>query len=86
MSDQFVIANPEQQKKLLNVLREASNSLTRIDAEKDLIKESVKNICDELQLTKRVVNRMVKVYHKQNFAEEVSNHEQFETLYQTIVK
>jgi hypothetical protein len=29
---------------------------------------------------------MVKVYHKQNYDEEVAVHEQFETLYQTIVK
>lgn len=86
MSDTLILSNPADQKKLLDVLRETSNSLVRIEAEKDLIKESVKNICDELQLTKRVVNRMVKVYHKQNFHEEVAAHEQFETLYQTIVK
>jgi hypothetical protein len=29
---------------------------------------------------------MVKVYHKQNYDEEVATHEQFETLYETIVK
>jgi hypothetical protein len=29
---------------------------------------------------------MVKVYHKQNYDEEVATHEQFETLYEKIVK
>ena len=39
-----------------------------------------------LMATKNIVNSMVKVYHKQNYDEEVAVHEQFETLYQTIVK
>jgi hypothetical protein len=39
-----------------------------------------------LQLPKKLVSRMVNVYHKQNYDEEVATHEQFETLYETIVK
>jgi hypothetical protein len=37
-------------------------------------------------LPKKLVAKMVKVYHKQNYDEEVATHEQFETLYETIVK
>jgi hypothetical protein len=80
------ISNPADREKLLNVLRECSASLTRMEGEKDYIKESVTEICKQLQLPKRLVNRMVKVYHKQNYDEEVAVHEQFETLYETIVK
>jgi hypothetical protein len=80
------ISNPEDRKKLLDVLRECSASMTRIEGEKDYIKESVNDICKKLDLPKRLVSRMVKVYHKQNYDEEVAVHEQFETLYETIVK
>lgn len=80
------ISNPADREKLLSVLRECSASMTRIDGEKDYIKESVNDICKNLQLPKRLLNRMVKVYHKQNYDEEVATHEQFETLYETIVK
>jgi hypothetical protein len=80
------ISNPADREKLLNVLRECSASMTRMEGEKDYIKESVTEICKQLQLPKRLVNRMVKVYHKQNYDEEVAVHEQFETLYETIVK
>jgi hypothetical protein len=80
------ISNPADREKLLGVLRECSASMTRIDGEKDYIKESVNDICKNLQLPKRLLNRMVKVYHKQNYDEEVATHEQFETLYETIVK
>jgi hypothetical protein len=80
------ISNPADREKLLNVLRECSSSLTRMEGEKDFIKESVAEICKNLDLPKRLVSRMVKVYHKQNYDEEVTTHEQFETLYETVVK
>ena len=80
------ISNPADRDKLLGVLKECSNSLVRMEAERDLIKEAVKDICDKLQLPKRVVNKMVKVYHKQNFDEEVAVQDQFMGLYNAVVK
>lgn len=79
-------SNPADRDKLLGVLKECSNSLVRMEAERDLIKEAVKDICDKLQLPKRVVNKMVKVYHKQNFDEEVAVQDQFMELYNAVVK
>jgi hypothetical protein len=60
--------------------------MTRMEGERDYIKESVTAIAKDLQLPKKLVAKMVKVYHKQNYDEEVATHEQFETLYETIVK
>jgi hypothetical protein len=80
------ISNPADQKKLLDCLRECSASMTRMDGEKDYIRESIASISKDLQLPKKLVAKLVKVYHKQNFDEEVAVHEQFEQLYETIVK
>jgi hypothetical protein len=80
------ISNPVNQKKLLDCLRECSASMTRMDGEKDYIRESIASISKDLQLPKKLVAKLVKVYHKQNYDEEVATHEQFETLYETIVK
>lgn len=80
------LSNEADRKKLLGVLKECSNSLTRIAGERDLIKEAVSDVSESLQLPKRLVNKMVKVYHKQNYDEEVATNEQFEQLYETIVK
>ena len=80
------ISSESDRKKLLDVLKECSGALTRMEGEKDYIKESVSAIAKDLQLPKRLVSKVVKVYHKQNFDEEVATHEQFETLYETIVK
>ena len=80
------ISNEADKKKLLDCLRECSGSMTRMEGEKDYIKESISAIAKDLQLPKKLVAKMVKVYHKQNYDEEVATHEQFETLYETIVK
>lgn len=79
------ISNPADRKKLLDCLKECSNSLTRIEGERDYIKEVVTDIAKQLQLPKRIMNKMVKVYHKQNYDEEVATQEQFEQLYETVV-
>jgi len=84
--DANVLSNPADRDKLLNVVRECSGSMTRMEGEKDFVRESINNISKELDLPKRLVQRMVKVYHKQNYDEEVAVHEQFETLYQSVVK
>lgn len=84
--DVNILSNPADRQKLLKIIKECSDSLIRIDAEKDLIRETVAAVCEELKIPKKLVNRMVKVYHKQNYDEEVATHEQFETLYETVVK
>jgi len=80
------LSNPADREKLLKVIHECSDSMTRAEAEKDYIRESITEISKVLQLPKRLVARMVKVYHKQNYDEEVATHDQFETLYETVVK
>jgi hypothetical protein len=80
------ISSEADRKKLFDAIKECSDSMTRIEGEKDFIKEATKKVCEDLKLPKRLVNRLVKVYHKQNYDEEVATHEQFEQLYETIVK
>jgi len=59
--------------------------MTRIDAEKDLIRETIKDMADQFKLSKRTLNKMARVYHKQNFPQEVEMHEEFENLYESVV-
>ena len=76
----------EDRKKVHNALVEASNSLTRIDAERDLIKNIVGDANKNFQIPKKTIKKLIRVYHKQNFSEEVATHEEFETLYETVTK
>ena len=76
----------EDKKKIKDAMQEASNSLLRIDAERDHIKHITEDIFDNYKIPKKTISRMIKVYHKQNFQEEVAEHEEFEVLYQNITK
>jgi uncharacterized FlaG/YvyC family protein len=79
------ISSPSDRQKIKKMLGEISDSMTRISAERDLIKETIKEMSDEFKLPKRTLNKMAKVYYKQNFHVEQADHEEFETLYTTIV-
>lgn len=80
------ISSQADREKIKKMLGEVSNSMTRIEAERDLIKETIKEMSQEFNLPKRTLNRMAKVYHKQNFLREREEHEEFEDLYTTIVE
>lgn len=79
------LSQPDREK-LFKIIKDCSDSLTRIDGEQDFIRESITETSKQMQLPKKLVAKLVKVYHKQNFDEEVAVHEQFEQLYETIVK
>ncbi len=75
---------PVDKLKLLDALKDISTSMTRTDAERDLLKNIKKDICDELQLNRKVLNKLARTYHKGNFNEEVEMHKDFESLYETV--
>jgi hypothetical protein len=79
------LSQPDREK-LFKIIKECSDSMTRIDGEQDFIRESITETAKQMQLPKKLVAKLIKVYHKQNFDEEVAVHEQFETLYETVVK
>ena len=79
------LSAPDREK-LFKIVQECSNSMTRMDAEKDFVREAITDTAKNMQLPKKMVAKLVKVYHKQNFDEEVAVHEQFETLYESVVK
>lgn len=71
--------------KLKTTIHEISNSMTRIDGERDFIKEAIKAASEEHQMDKRVLRKIARAYHKQNFAEEVATAEEFEVQYTNVL-
>jgi hypothetical protein len=72
--------------KVLGCLQEISNSLTRIEAERDLIKEILQRMQDECELPKKLSRKLAKVYHKRNYEEEVAEQADFQTVYENVAK
>ena len=79
-------SSPEDRKRIRTALQEMSDSMTRIEAERDLMKEIITNVHEEFELSKKTFRRMAKVYHRQNFSKEVAEHEEFEVLYENITQ
>jgi ssDNA-specific exonuclease RecJ len=80
------ISSPADRDKIKKLLAEISGSMTRMEAERDLVRETIKDMSKQFNLPVKTLNRMAKVYHKQNYNQEVAEHEEFEELYETIVQ
>lgn len=77
-------STPEDKLKLISALKDISASMSRIEAERDLLKVLKNDICDELQLNRKVLNKLARTYHKGNYIEEVEMHKHFEELYLSV--
>jgi ribosomal protein S17E len=77
--------NEQQRKDIKNCLSEISNSYTRIEAERDLIKEVINRMADEFEMNKKLSRRLAKIYHKRNLEEEMAAAEEVSDTYELIV-
>lgn len=76
--------SPDQKVKLKNKFEEISKSLTRIAAERDLIKEILGDIKDEFEIAPKVSRKLAKIYHKRNLQEVVAEHSEVTDTYETL--
>jgi uncharacterized protein YukE len=84
MNASVIPSSPTDRKAILDCMKEISASMTRMEGEREYIREAIKEICDKQTLSKKTFRRMAKVYHKQNFNLELEEHEEFENMYQAI--
>ena len=84
MSATIVPSIPADRKAILDCMKEISASMTRVEGEREFIREAINEICEKQTLSKKTFRRMAKVYHKQNFSLEQEAHEEFENMYQAI--
>lgn len=76
--------DPDKRKAIKKVLDELSGSMSRIEGERDYISETIKKLSEEYDINKKVLRRMAKTYHKQNFSREIAENEEFETMYEQV--
>jgi methyl-accepting chemotaxis protein len=67
----------KDRKDIQNALREMSDSMTRVSAEKDLQKDIAQKMLDEIGVPKRDFNKLAKIYHASNLMEEAARNEEF---------
>ena len=79
-----MISNPEEAKTIKDCLQEMVDSMTRIAAERDLMKEIVARIKEDTTLKPKIFKRMAKVQFASNFSEVVAEDEEFVQLYEQL--
>lgn len=84
MSNIVIPSDEGTRDKIRSALHQISDSMTRIDAERDHIKEILQVIQDETEVPKKYVNKMAVIYHKQNLAEVKAENSDLEDLYEVI--
>lgn len=85
MAAEFIMpTDPKEIQKLQEAIKEASNSLLRTEAERDLIKNIKTDMKEAFGMPPKIFTRLVKTYHAQNFHEQVSQDEAYEELYEKL--
>ena len=76
----------EDRKALKKAILEMNDSMTRVGAERELMKEITNETCDKLGVDKKLFRRMAKAYFKANFKDEVQENTDFEEFYSTVIE
>lgn len=76
---------PEEMKlKLKNAIREMSDSYVRVEAERDLQKAILETVSEEIGVEKKIIRKMARAFHKQDFDKLREENQTFEVSYESV--
>jgi uncharacterized FlgJ-related protein len=75
----------DERAKLKKFVEEIDDSLTKIAAERELIKDILDRAKDELSLSPSLVRKLGKIHHKATFKEEVDEHDTVVEFYEIVM-
>ena len=84
MANVIIPSSEEDRKKIRGAMEEISNSYTRVEAERDFVKDAINTLADEVDIPKNILRKMAKIYHKQNITDVVSEVKDIEALMESI--
>jgi hypothetical protein len=84
MSEFTLPSDEKSRKSIVAAIKEASNSKTRIDAERDLIKEIAARVKEEQNMPPALFNSLVSAYHKQDLDKKQEKTEEFFDTYSVL--
>jgi len=84
MANVIIPSSEEDRKRIRDAMEEISNSYTRVEAERDFVKEAINNLAEDVDVPKNILRKMARIYHKQNMAAVVYEVEDIEALLESI--
>jgi hypothetical protein len=76
----------EELKVLKNGMKELSDVFTMQESQREVVKDILNSLHEELKIPKKIIRKMAKVYHKANYSEVLAEQEEFELLYSGIIE
>ena len=87
MTDTAVIpSNPADRQELKTMLSEMTNSMRRIDDEREQISDIAKAIEEKFDIKKKIARKLATTMYKHNYADLQAENAHFEELYETLVE
>jgi hypothetical protein len=82
----MISLNPTEKKAVANAVKEMSDCMLRIEAERELMKDIVDVTFDKYGIEKKYFKKLSTIYHKSNLDEVRGEYENVETLYEELFK
>ena len=74
------IYGPEEKAKLERLIKEGSNVLREVEDLNEGLKETVKAVADEVQIKPSIINKAIKIAHKDNWKQHEEEWEEIEGI------
>jgi hypothetical protein len=79
-----VPTDPKQLKLIKSKIREGTDCLLRMDAEREALKDIVEAINEEFELPKAYISKMIRFEHAADFDKKTTEFDDLQTLYEAI--
>lgn len=79
-------SDPKVRQQIKDCVIEAAGIQSQMDSYREALKEIRERVAKELGTPKRTFNRMVKTFHKQNYAAVAQDDEVFQIFYENIIE
>tara|TARA_R110000782_G_scaffold174544_1_gene265741 strand:+ start:503 stop:748 length:246 start_codon:yes stop_codon:yes gene_type:complete len=79
-----MLTNPKDRDRLINGIKELSDSMARVAAEKDLQKNIVEDVADDTEVDKKYIRKLATIYHKQTFVKVQEETDEIVSLYDIL--
>lgn len=85
MSNIILPSSDTDKQRIKSCMEEISNAYTRMEAEREFIKDAIESLSEDVDIPKKYLNKMARIYHKQNLSEAVGEMEDVEALYEAVI-
>jgi hypothetical protein len=79
-----MVLSEQDKKDILHVVKDCSDSLTRMEGEREFIKEAIIGLNAKFEMDKSHLRKVVNIYYKQNLAEVQAQNTEVADLYETL--